>query len=206
FRRELGGTATPERERGEPLGDVFDELVVAASYSELIQRGYLVRPKIAQPRRSLGANWSRNPLDAWAHYGGWQGILWVPSIDLAEHYAEQASQRRINAVCISERTTPERRAKAVDDFESGKAKLLTNVATLLEGVDFPQCRVAILGRRFKTVGSYLQATGRVLRPHEKKESALVIDLTGCTVRHGLPYQDREYSLTGKEAIEGKRPG
>lgn len=208
FQRELGGTATPQRYDGRGLSDVFEDLVVAAHYSELISRGYLLAPNIARPKRNLGSDWAKNPLDAWSFYGKLPGILWVPSIDWADHFAEQANERRTPAACISEVTTPARRARAIEMFEKGKVDLLTNVATLLEGIDLPMCQVAILGRPFKTIGAYLQATGRPLRKDvaNPNKIALIIDLTGCVERHGLPHQDRTYSLSGEEPIGGTRPG
>jgi hypothetical protein len=42
----------------------------------------------------------------------------------------------------------------------------------------------------------LQAAGRVLRPWESEE-AILIDLCGSTLIHGLPTEDRVYSLDGK---------
>jgi superfamily II DNA or RNA helicase len=80
-------------------------------------------------------------------------------------------------------------------------RVLTNVNTLTEGVDVPEARTCILARSFGHVGGYLQAAGRVLRAAPGKESAVVVDLTGATIRHGLPTTDRTYSLSGR-AISG----
>jgi DNA repair protein RadD len=44
---------------------------------------------------------------------------------------------------------------------------------------------------------YLQMVGRVLRPHLSKQYAILIDLSGASLVHGLPTEDREYSLEGK---------
>lgn len=45
--------------------------------------------------------------------------------------------------------------------------------------------------------AYLQACGRVLRPHPGKEHAVIIDLTGASLVHSWPTVDRIYSLDGK---------
>ena len=42
----LGLTATPERRDGRPLGDMFDEIVVAAQHSTLLDDGFLVPCRI----------------------------------------------------------------------------------------------------------------------------------------------------------------
>jgi superfamily II DNA or RNA helicase len=47
--RFFGATATPERGDGTPLGDAFDDLIVAAKYSELVTAGQLCPCDIAYP-------------------------------------------------------------------------------------------------------------------------------------------------------------
>lgn len=204
FPRVLGGTATPEREDGKPLGDMFERLVVAASYSELISGGYLVKPKIVRPRRYLGGDWAANPIDAWAEYGCLPGIMWLPSVELSKKIADDAVARHRTAASITEDTSQSEREEIVTGFERGTVELITNFSTMLEGIDFPGAMSGTLCRSFVANGTYLQATGRLLRVHPDGVGVIkvIIDLTGCTVRHGLPYQDREYSLDGKVAISG----
>lgn len=198
FPRIFGGTATPERADGKPLGDLFDSLVSKVSYSQLIKDGYLVAPNISRPSEDLEGAYAANPIDVWFRYGGRPAILWVPSIRLSDHYALEATNRGYIARSITETSDMVTRTDALQGF-ARRYSLLTNVSTLLEGIDLPACQIGILGRRFTTVASYLQATGRLLRPFPGRDPnwiKLLIDLTGCTHTHGLPYTDRVYSLTG----------
>lgn len=199
--RILGATATPERADGTPLGDLFEVIVKGGDYSELIANGRLVRAHVVEPERDLGSDWAMNPVDAWARNGGGKAFFFAPTIKLAEHYAEQWNLRRVPAMCISERTKASGRAEAMNDFASGNIQIITCVGTMLEGIDIPDCRMVILGRSFHFRGTYLQATGRVLRAHPGKERGIVVDLTGAKIRHGDPDQDREYQLFG-DAISG----
>ena len=54
----------------------------------------------------------------------------------------------------------------------------------------------MIARGCGSVSTYLQMVGRVLRPSPGKTSALLIDLCGVVHEHGLPTEDREYSLDG----------
>lgn len=101
-----------------------------------------------------------------------------------------------------EANTPIReREDLLDRFKRGSLRVLTNVNTLTEGVDVPEARTVILARAFGHVGGFLQAAGRALRPADGKADAILIDLPGSTIRHGLPTDDRAYSLEGR-AISG----
>src|SRR5678816_2178282 len=66
----LGLTATPQRADGEPLGDIFDSIVVAASYSELVAGGFLVSARVLQPPMVLGSDIAQDPVEAWAKHSG----------------------------------------------------------------------------------------------------------------------------------------
>jgi superfamily II DNA or RNA helicase len=57
----------------------------------------------------------------------------------------------------------------------------------------------VLARAFGSIGGYLQAVGRALRPSPGKTMCLVIDLCGNVHDYGKPEEDRMYSLEG-EAI------
>src|SRR5690349_19849506 len=51
--RILGLTATPERADGRALGDVFDDIVIGATVSELTDAGYLVPCRVFAPPEQL---------------------------------------------------------------------------------------------------------------------------------------------------------
>jgi DNA repair protein RadD len=204
---ELGLTATPERDDGKPLGDIFEQLVVAASYSELLASGHIVPVRVIQPIRDLGGDYAQHPVDAWAEFSESSlTFAFFPLLQTAAHYARQWQERGVNTETIFGETNMGDRAAAFDAFEQGTCRVLSTVSTMLEGVNVPSARTVLLGRSFDFIGVYLQATGRGIRAHEGKEDCICIDLTGASIRHGSPVQDREYSLTGKAMSGPSRPG
>jgi hypothetical protein len=78
--------------------------------------------------------------------------------------------------------------------------VLINVFVLTEGFDAPATEVCIIARGCTHTGTYLQMVGRVLRPAPGKTAAILIDLAGVSWSHGLPTEDRAYSLDGKKPI------
>ena len=203
---ELGLTATPERDDGKPLGDIFDQLVVAANYSELLAAGHIVPTRVIQPVRDLGGNYAQHPVDAWAEFSeAAQTFAYFPLVETAKLYAGQWQERGVNSDTVFGETILSDRAATFEAFERGDCRVLSTVSTMLEGVNVPSARVVLIGRSFDFIGVYLQATGRGIRAHNGKADCICIDLTGASIRHGSPIQDREYSLTGK-AISGPSHG
>lgn len=196
--RCVGLTATPERQDGEPLGDIFGTLVVAASYSQLVQDGFLVPVRVHRPKISLGNDLASDPLEAWCKLSeGSNTFIFCARVKIAEKLAKRFRDAGIMAACVDAHTPKTERDDIVDRFRRGKVKVLTNVNTMTEGVDIPEARTVILARKFAHVGAFLQAGGRVLRPSKNKPDAIVIDLTGCSIKHGLPTDDRKYNLRGR---------
>ncbi len=81
---------------------------------------------------------------------------------------------------------------------SGETRVVANCAVLTEGWDMPAVGCCILARPTLSAGLYLQMVGRVLRPAPGKTSALIHDHAGCVLRHGLPADDRDYSLASDD--------
>jgi DNA repair protein RadD len=202
--RILGPTATPQRGDGKPLGDLFSRLVVAAQYSDLIEAGYLCDAVVYQPPQALEGGLANDPVETWKKYArGMSGFAFMPSIKAARELAEEFTEAGLPAACIDAKTPKAERAGILARFAAGELKVITNVDTMTEGVDVPAAGVCMLGRGFKAVGPYLQAAGRVLRPHASKEYAVIIDLTGCSIIHCPPTIERAYSLDGDGIRKGE---
>lgn len=200
--RLLGLTATPERGDGRPLGDIFARLVVAASYSELLAEGFLVGARVFAPTSQVEGGLALDPYVAYEQYaGGHRGFVFARSVDEAHELARGFTARGRRAACIEADTPGAERDEILTRFRRGELHLLTNVYTLTEGVDLPAASVCMIARNVGTTGQYLQMVGRVLRPAPGKAEAVIVDLTGATLVHGLPTADRAYSLEGK-AIRG----
>lgn len=196
--KHLGLTATPERADGKPLGDIFQRLVVAAQYSQLLADGHLVPCRVYQPPRRLEDDYAQDPLAAWQRYSeGARTLAFAQRVDQCERYAARFRAAGIHSAVIHATTAKRERDEILSDLGKGRVRVLWNVNTMTEGVDVPAVGCILLGRDCGHASQFLQIVGRGLRPHRSKRAAILIDLCGSSIRHGLPTDDRDYSLTGK---------
>lgn len=194
----VGPTATPERGDGSGLEDSFDAIVVGATVRELTELGHLVPCEVLRPDKPLGpGELARNPVDAYLeHARGRRAIVFARSVLLAEQYASEFAMHGVTARALSAETPWVERRLYIDAFRRGAVQVLVNVFVLTEGFDAPESDCCILARGAGSSGMYLQMIGRVLRPAPGKRDALVLDLRGVSHDHGLPSDEREYSLEG----------
>jgi superfamily II DNA or RNA helicase len=90
------------------------------------------------------------------------------------------------------------RRKVRELVTRGELRALVGCSAFLEGFDLPAIETVILARALGTCSSFLQAVGRGLRPScdTGKRECVVLDLTGAAILHGLPADDRVWSLEG----------
>lgn len=194
----VGLTATPQRLDGKPLGDVFADLVVAATYPELLAGGHLVQCRAYQPPEVPGSGLAQDPLTAWQRYAeNSQTFAFASSVAQARELTERFNAAGIPSAVIEAGTKASDRDDHLARFAHGQLRVLWNVHVLTEGTDVPAARTVLLARNCLHVSMFLQICGRVLRPHESKTDAILIDLTGATLIHGLPLEERAYSLEGQ---------
>ena len=206
----LGLTATPERGDGVALGDLFDELIPVASVAQLQAMGVLVRATVFAPDGPT-AKLAHYPAAAYLERArGRRGFVFCSTVTHAQQVADALTAGGHPANVIHAQTPGPLRAALLESFASGdpaalrelglslQAPLaLCNVATLTEGVDVPAAEVCVLASRIKHHGGYLQRIGRVLRAAPGKTGAIILDLHGNVIRHGLPEAPRTFSLEGK---------
>lgn len=72
----------------------------------------------------------------------------------------------------------------LDDFKSGKIKVLCNCEVFTEGFDLPSIDYVILLRPTKSTALYVQMVGRGLRVTENKNECIVLDFGGNIAEHG----------------------
>lgn len=198
----LGLTAYPQRRDGRALGQMFDEKVVAANYFELIRAKQLVGARVWGPEKRLGHDLAQDPVSEWLrHSEDSQTFVFVPRIEQAHAMAKAFRLAGVTAEVVASGDPKIERRERMQRFRQGLIKVLISVEALVEGIDVPEARCVVLARAFRFLGGYIQATGRVLRAAPGKRDAIVIDLVGAWAKHGLPDQDREYSLSGDDHDE-----
>ena len=81
---------------------------------------------------------------------------------------------------------------------------LVNVIVATEGFDLPDASCIAIARPTMSLALYLQMVGRGFRP--KDSNCLILDLAANSVAHGLPEEDREWSLKPRgEQFPGEAP-
>jgi superfamily II DNA or RNA helicase len=194
-KRLLGLTATPERGDGKPLGNLFDELVVAIDYPEAFRDGWLTRPSVIRPPKCLAPDLAWDPVEAiLEHAKGMRGFVFTRSVSEAECMAKRLPR----CGYVHGKMPGAEREEIISKFRHRELDLLTNVHILTEGFDEPSAKLCALARGMSHQSTLLQAVGRVLRPFGD-ETPVILDLPGLTHIHGLVDEERVYSL--KKGIE-----
>lgn len=209
----VGLTATPFS-RG--LGKQFQSIAKAATIQELINLGFLVDCEIYAPstpdlsgvqvvagdynETQLGEAVDKASLigDIVSHWfklaNNKPTVCFATNIKHSLHICEQFNQSGVKAEHIDCYTDEDERTAILNRFRDGETKIISNVAILAEGWDCPHTEVMILARPTKSLIRYIQMAGRVLRPHDGKEKALILDHSGTVFELGYPTDDLPLEL------------
>lgn len=193
-----GLSATPVRADGQAL-DVFQALVQGPSVRTLIAGGFLVRVEVIAPGTYQERGLSMDPVAAYQAYGdGRRALIFATNTAHAEDVTTRLLAAGHRAELVTGETKDAVRAGLRARVTSGATTVVVNVAVAVEGLDVPAIEVVILARAFTSVGPYLQAIGRAMRPSPTtlKTRCTVLDLRGAVNLHGLPDEDRAWSLEG----------
>lgn len=219
--KHVGLTATPERLDGKGLDELFEELVLGPAVRWLIERGYLSDYRVFAPRqavdlakvRSRAGDFAKEELDeimrqrqvvgdAVREYRrrmlGKRAVAFCTSVQASEETAAQFREAGVRAVSLDGTTDRFKRQQAIDAFTRGELDVLVNVDLFGEGFDVPAIEGVILLRPTQSLGLHLQQVGRALRPVPGKTHAIILDHAGNTMRHGLPDEERSWTLEGRE--------
>jgi DNA repair protein RadD len=152
-----------------------------------------VRPPKVQEAGTLACP----PVEAYQKFGGGgRNVVFASTVDHACAFAAEFKLAGIDAHIVHGAMPSEQRARNLDDFAAGRVRVLINVFVLTEGWDCPSVDVVTIARKMGSTGMYMQACGRGLRPHPGKERMILLDLAGVSHLHGLPTDDRIFSLDG----------
>lgn len=227
----LGVTATPIRSDGNGLGKhtggVFDILIPGPTISELIQMGNLVQPVVLGSsvkvslagvkttagdynKQDLSAAVDRPKItgDAVTHYmkvcPGVPAVAFCVTVDHAKHVAAEFRAAGYRAEAVEGAMEDTERSRILNGLGNGTIDVVCSCELISEGTDIPAIGAAILLRPTKSLGLYLQQVGRALRPVPGKQCAYILDHVDNWALHGLPDDEREWTLEGsKKKKNGK---
>jgi len=227
----LGLSATPDRLDGKGLGQWFDKLICGPSISWLIENKRLsdyrlistpVEPDLSSIKTRMG-DYKKDELneavdkadiigDIVKHYMKYarnkKTIMFAVSVKHSLHLVEQFRANGIMAVHLDGKTPKDERKKASRAFAEGHIQVLSNVGLFGEGYDLAaqsgmdvNIECVIDAAPTQSLSLCLQRWGRALRA--KDYPAIILDHAGNWKRHGLPDQDREWTLEGSKG-QGKK--
>lgn len=226
----LGFTATPIRLDGRPLGDFFQVMAQGVTVEELIGEGYLVPARYFRAHESIDtdglatdkksgdydtaqlfaradkqplyegvvANWQRLA-------NGLKTVCFCVNVEHSQKTAAAFCAHGIAAAHVDGTTPQAQRDRILADLTSGALTVVCNVGILTEGWDLPAIGAVILNRATASLGLFLQAVGRGLRPAPGKAHCIVLDMGGNTKRHGFAEDNRPWTLTPKKKKPGAAP-
>ncbi len=222
---KIGLTATPWRLDGVGLGRWYQQMVQGPTPAELMELGSLSGYRLFAPSipdttsvaTAMGDYRSRDLAtimdkpaitgDCIQHYRqlahGKRAVAFAVSIEHSRNIVSQFREAGINAEHVDGEMDHAERDRAVARFVAGQTLVLSNADLLGEGFDVPAIEAAILLRPTQSLSLHLQQIGRALRPADGKGDAIILDHAGNCARHGLPDDDREWSLADREKRKKK---
>lgn len=221
----IGLTATPTRLDGRGLGahcgGLFDTIIPTVTPRQLIDAGYLVPYEYYWPdrvdtdgMRTVAGEWDQAEAAArvdkpklvgsivshhTTHGDGRPSLIFAASVQHAEHIAAEFRAVGRRAVCVHAKSHKQERFGALQGLADGSLDVAVNVGLWIEGMDCPAISYIGLGALTQSVTRYLQSVGRGFRPSPEtgKRNLIIMDHANCVASHGLPDEDREWSLDGR---------
>lgn len=215
----IGLSATPWS-RG--LGRYYDDLLIAATTKDLIERGYLSKFRVFAPTHpdlkgvhtvrgdydegELAAAMDKPTLTAdivstWMRIGENRPTFCF-AVNRAHARSLEAEFERagVTTAYIDAFTEREERTRIGQAFNAGRVKVVVNVGVLTRGIDW-DVRCLILARPTKSEQLFVQIIGRALRTAAGKEDALILDHSDTTLKLGFVTDIHHEHLDTERPIE-----
>ena len=223
----IGWSATPCRADGISLSEHYDDMVIGATYAELQQQGFLVPCKVFAPDRPdlkgmYGKEYSLKELDSrmnkapligsivneWMkHSDGRSTVVFASSVNHSLHLRERFrwilgrnSDGTERCEHVDGKMEQSKRDEIMERVKDGSVVVLCNYGVAHTGVDVPRWKYLICARPTKSFSLWRQMGGRIQRPFESHEVAVIQDHSDNAYRFGYPDEDVSWELnTDKKA-------
>lgn len=183
----LGLTATPQRSDKRALVEMFPVVADVIQLGELVQGGFLVRPRGYTIDLGIKAQIDRIPRTSdfdmdevekvmdhrpineqvvreWKREAGdRQTVVFCSTVAHAEHLCEVFVENGIRAITIDGKMGKRDRKDIIDAFDAGRYQVILNCMVLTEGWDCQPVSCVVLMRPCSAKGPMLQMVGRGLR-------------------------------------------
>lgn len=208
-------TATARRLDNKPL-NLADIIINGISGDELIEKKVISKYELYAPKldinlkkvRMSGSDFNIEDLSE---------VMLDKKIygDIVKYYIQLAKNKQAIAYCVDikhskticnlfidngipavhmDSSTPEKeRDQILQDYKNHKYQILCNCNLISEGITLPECDCCLLLRPTQSETLYIQQACRCLTYRENK-TAIIIDYVGNCYAHGMPTEQRIYSL------------
>ena len=215
---KIGFTATPCRLNQGGLGNLFEDLLTSVSTRWLIDNKYLSEyryfsfPLIDTSNLHTRAGEFvqeevEKLLDNKAVFSGTvnqyqkitpgkKAMIYCGSIKASKEIVEEFNRNGITAAHVDGTMSKKERERIVSEYRQGKITVVSNVDLFGVGFDDKDIEVTILLRPTQSLALAVQQNMRCMRYKEGK-TAIILDCCGNVVRHGLPDDNREWTLESK---------
>ena len=222
----VGMTATPARSDGKGLGQLYASMVLGPSVSDLTERGYLVPVRYFAPTkadlsgvRTLAGDYHQGDLASRMNdpklvgdvIENWlricpdrRTVVFAVNRSHAMALHEEFSAIGIKSAYLDGKTPNDERAQILQQIRRGEIQVICSVDVLTYGWDEPSVSCGIIARPTKSVARYLQTAGRILRPFEGKDDAILIDHSGVVSSLGFVDDEQPWSLDGAETLAERK--
>lgn len=230
--RFVGLTATPCRMGGEPLTDLFDEMLQSWSIGTFIERGWLsdfeyvsadpnseaVRRVSGLTKRGVDGDYQVKEMatvmdcpESIAHLydsykafaDGKKGIVYAINREHARHIADYYTEQGVRCCVVDAKTPAEERRRMVEAYRRGDIGLMVNVDIFSEGWDVPEVEVIQLARPTLSLSKYLQQVGRGMRVADGKSHVVILDQVGTYLTFGMPTENRDWQRLFAGGLRGR---
>ena len=211
-------TATPARLDGKPL-NLAETMVTGITAKELIQRGNISDYSYYAPdlnidfsnikktagdynNQQLGQTMGTKKIygDVLKYYNmlakDKQAVAYCVNVQHSQEVCEMFNKEGISARHMDSHTPEKERESILSDFKEGRFKILCNCNLISEGITLPSAEAGLLLRPTLSLTLYIQQAMRCLTPNGDKK-AIIIDYVNNVQRHGMPTQERNWSLDSK---------
>lgn len=141
----------------QSLSEEFSRCGLSNQLTDVVKR--LLRPKNGVPRKGI--------------------LVFTQFITESEKLAREIEGTAV----VTGATKKKDRERMLEDFKSGKIKVLANVGVLVSGFDYPELDTVVIARPTMSLAMYYQMVGRAIRPFEGKDG-WVVDLGENIKRFG----------------------
>jgi len=216
----LGFSASPWRLKSndEYFGLHFDAIAEGPGIGELIDRGFLSRPRyfgygglvdITKLDVNKSGEYKESQMQAafmdsevpqavvqqvTELCGGRTGIIFNAGVEQSRLQTQLLNDAGVPSVHLDANTPFKERQYYFEKLASGEIRVISSIGCLTEGFDVPSISFIVLARATKSRALYVQMAGRGLRISPDKTDCLILDFGGNVKRLGMLNKRFEITL------------